>query len=84
MKTFLEITLNNDNKYYLTQKNWYDWNKQGNWSSVGMKFGTKEEIWFELKNYLERNTPEYIFGKEYILDLYNQWNREKKLNEILK
>ena len=30
MKYFLEITKDSHECYYLTHKNWYDWNKPGN------------------------------------------------------
>lgn len=54
MKYFLEISkVPMDGKnftYYLTQKNWYDWNKPGNWSDVGLVVGCKESIWREIKS----------------------------------
>lgn len=79
MKYFLEITHNiNSGQYYLTQKNWYDWNKEGNWSDVGLKVGTKYEIYEELKSYCLYKIPYHIFGKEHIV----KYLRDNKLKEI--
>jgi hypothetical protein len=79
MKYFLEITHNiNSGQYYLTEKNWYDWNKEGNWSHVGIKVGSKYEIWEALKSYSLIRKPEYIFGKDHIVE----YLREEKLNEL--
>lgn len=81
MKIFLEITCVGG-MYYLTHKNWYDWNKPGNWSDVGIKVGSRTDVWRELKWFLENQNPAHIFGKEHIIDLYNQWNREEKLKKL--
>jgi hypothetical protein len=78
MKYFLEITKDLNECYYLTHKNWYDWNKPGNWSDVGLKVGTKELIWEELKLEIKTRKIEYIFGIEYVIDFY----REKILNDL--
>jgi hypothetical protein len=79
MKYFLEITHNiNSGQYYLTQKNWYDWNKEGNWSDVGLKVGSKNEIYEELKSYCLHKNPDYIFGKEHIIE----YLRDNKLKEL--
>ncbi|HOB26415.1 MAG TPA: hypothetical protein PKG93_04655 [Bacilli bacterium] len=82
MKYFLEITKDLNEHYYLTHKNWYDWNKPGNWSDVGIKFGTRDLIWEELKLEIEKRKIDHIFGLEYVIDFYNQWNREKILNKL--
>ena len=82
MKYFLEITKDLNEVYYLTHKNWYDWNKPGNWYDVGLKVGTKELVWQELKSHIEKYEYEHIFGLYHLIDLYNQWNREKLLNEL--
>jgi hypothetical protein len=79
MKYFLEITHNiNSGQYYLTQKNWYDWNKEGNWSDVGLKVGSKYEIYEELKSYCLYKNPDHIFGKEHIIE----YLRDNKLKEL--
>jgi hypothetical protein len=79
MKYFLDISVSSGGQYYLTEKNWYDWNKPGNWSDVGLKVGNKSEIWEALKSYLSLRKTEHIFGKEHILE----YLREDKLNKIL-
>ncbi len=78
MKYFLEITKDLNECYYLTHKNWYDWNKPGNWSDVGLKVGNKELIWEELKLEIKTRKIEHIFGIEYVIDFY----REKILNDL--
>ena len=83
MKYFLEISQQGqdskgDQLYSLTEKNWYDWNKPGRWSDVGLKVGKKIEIWQELKSYLRFKKPEYIFGKQHIIE----YIRQEKLKEL--
>lgn len=80
MKYFLEISkVPMDGKnftYYLTQKNWYDWNKPGNWSDVGLVVGDKESIWRNIKSF--NYEIEYIFGKEHIIE----YIRNDKIEEL--
>ncbi len=78
MKYFLEISVDSNNLYYITEKNWYDWNKQCNWSNIGLKVGSKYEIFCELKSYLRFKKVEYVFGEEHIIE----YLRQEKLKEL--
>lgn len=86
MKYFLEISkvpkiqdsqMDKENFiYYLTHKNWYDWNKPGNWSDVGLLVGDKESIWKMIQSF--KYEVEYIFGKEHIIE----YIRNDKIEEL--